>query len=457
MVNALKNLWKQKCVLIVLIFAQLLLNFIGMFLPEGFQKVLMSSSGCVLLAINVYAVYNQRHNVIIMLLNIMLLYFNYSLVSAVYWNVDALHSIFEPYCYKDFLYSINIVLLFFGTYAVLLKDNSAIDRTAFLSRGKPTFSVVIACSLYIALAPFLFYKTESFGTRGIITVWYEYSLVIMIVALRFCRRDLRAVGMLLVASAWLILHGLLHGERVLALQMMIVWGLYLLLHVLSFKLVIPACIAGILLFTIFGMYRGLSALEGNALSNAFAYLLRGGLTNDTSYFAYWASLSIMRFADVVSFWERPLYFLRYLLYIVFGSIVPDVNLSTLSMQYNVHTGGGWLPFYANFWLGFPGVLLAGAGVAWLLNTVSRLVKGRHYLNYLTLYIIATCPRWYLYSPSSITRGILIFSAFYCACLIAQAVVSHFWSRKETHIPVIPDRSKKRLVFVWEWLKNQERR
>lgn len=455
MINKLSALWKQKKIIIILILAQLILNCIGTILSEEFQKGLMISSGCVLLAASIYATYSQRQNILLLLLNIVLLYFNYSLVSAVYWSVEALDPIFKSYNYVDFLRSINILLLFFGTYTVLLKDNSSINRKAFLKKGKPNFLVVIACALYIAMAPFLFYKTESFGTRGIITVWYEYSLIVMIVALRFCHRDIRAVIMLLLASAWLIVHGLLHGERILALQMMIVWGLYLLLHVLSLKLVIPACIGGILLFTLFGMYRGLNALEGNFISGAISYLSRGGLANDTSYYAYWASMSIMRYADVVAFWERPLYLLRYLLYIILGSSVPDVNLSTLSMAYNAHAGGGWLPFYANFWLGVPGIILAGAGVAWLLNLVSRLSKGRHYLNYLAVYIIATCPRWYLYSPAHITRGIFIFSVFYCACLIAQAVMPHIWPCLKVNVPKLPFLLKKYIAVAWEWLKKQE--
>ena len=171
------------------------------------------------------------------------------------------------------------------------------------------------------------------------------------------------------------------------------------------------------------MYRGLSDLDGNVLESVFNSLLRGGLANDTSYAAYQTSMNILRFADITSLWNRLLYFLKYLLYIVAGSAVPDVNLSILALEVGGHGGGGWLPTYAYFWLGYIGVIAAGVGLAWLVNTTTNLQKRRSYLNYLALYIVATSPRWYLYSPSPLTRGLLMFTLFFVAAVAAEKIVS----------------------------------
>ena len=420
------ELWQRRHIWIILLAVQIILNMIGQYLPAEFQIVLMASSGVLLLAVSVYAVYTQRSNMIVMLLNIMLFYFNYSLVAAVYWNTDSLHQIFAGYTWVEFLKCINIELIFYGAYAMMLKDNPKACKTVYLLKEKPDYLIVAACSLYIAVAPFLFYNTESFGVRGVVTPLYEYALIVMIVGLCFSRRDNKAIALLLVASAWIILHGLMHGERVLALQMMIVWGLYLLLHILSIKLIIPACIAGIFLFTIFGIFRGATSLNSSSFYFVAKKLLTDGMVNDTSYFAYWASMSIERFASITPFFERLLYLVKYCTYIVAGSAIPNVHLSQLAAQYNTNLGGGYLPFYAYFWLGYLGPLLAGVAVAKLINKITALDVKQKYRNYLSIYLVATAPRWYLYSPATITRGVMFFSLFYFACTMFNKWAPDIW-------------------------------
>ena len=427
-----KDLWQRKRIWIILLAVQILLNMIGQLLPDEIQIVLMASSGIVLLAFSTYAVYTQRSNILVVLLNIMLLYFNYSLVAAVYWNTNLLEPFFKDYSWREFLKCINIELLFYGAYAVLLKDKPKANKRVYLLKGKANYLIVAMCSLYIAAAPFLFYHTEKFGVRGVITPLYEYALLIMIIGLRFCRRDVKGLVPLLLASAWIIMHGLMHGERVLALQMMIVWGLYLLLHMLSVKLIIPACVAGILFFSIFGIFRGAASLDGNFLKVTLHRLLNGGMANDTSYYAYWAGMSINRLAGITPFYERLFLFAKYIGYIFLGSAIPDANLSLLSSTVNFHYGGGWLPFYMYFWLGYPGVLLAGIGLAALINKVAKLRNKRTFCNYLSIYLVATAPRWYLYAPATLTRGVLLFSLFYYTCAVAN----------------------KWMPFLWAWVKNK---
>ena len=415
--DRLKLLWQEKRILIILLTVQITLNSIGQFLPDGFQVAIMALSGAVLLVFSVYAVYEMRGNILVMLLNIMLLYFNYSLVVAVYWKANALNPIFTGYTREEFLKCINIELLFYGAYVLFLDGKIVVDKFVYVRKATPKYFVVAMCSLYIALAPFLFYHTESFGVRGIITAPYEYSLIVMIVGLCFSKRKVTAILPLAVASLWIIAHGLMHGERILALQMIIIWGVYLLLHKLTIKLIVPACIVGVFSFTVFGIFRGATSLDGDFVKSTVNHLLNERMANDTSYYAYWASMSIERFAEATPFFERLLYFIKYVGYVFLGSIIPNFNLSTLSVQLNVHVGGGWLPFYTYFWGGYIGSLLTGVGLAALLNKATNLHKKRNFLNYLAIYLVATAPRWYLYAPATLTRGVLFFALFYGGCCL----------------------------------------
>ena len=415
----LQNVWNVKKVWIILVVVQVIANTLVKALDMGGYAVMMASSGLLLLALSGYVTWYQRNNLLSFLLSIVLLYFNYSLVASVYLNAGSLPAHFSGYSLGELLRSMNIVLVFYIAYLCTLKGGPVKDRGVFQEKNATDWMVSAAGAAYVALAPFLFYHTEAFGVRGIASTFYEYALIVLLVALSFSGRNWKALVVLLGSSAWMILHGLLHGERVLALQIMIVWGIYLLLHVLSLKLIIPGCIAGIFLFTIFGMYRGLNALEGNVFYNVFQSLLHGGMANDTSYAAFQTSLNVIRYGDLLSIWERLWLFIKYLAYIFAGSAVPDVNLALLALEVGWHGGGGWLPVYFYFWLGFPGVIASGALLGWLVNKVSNLNRKRGYLNYLALYLVATSPRWYLYSPAPLTRGVLMYTLAYVGAVVVH--------------------------------------
>lgn len=424
MLAAAQKLWQKRKIWIIAVFVQICLNLLAMALGPFVQKVCMFTSGALFLALSGYTIYVQRRSMVKTCLNIMLFYFNYSVVFAVYWNPGNLPEIFKGYDFSEFLYCACVLLLFYLAYTVFLNEEKTEDKTIFLRKGKPGTWVVAACTAYIALAPFLFYKTEVFGTRGVITSFYEYSLIVMIVAMRFTGRDIKHVAPLLCASGWIILHGLLHGERILALQMIIAWGLYLMLQWLSIKLVVIGTLCGVFGFTVFGIFRGANTMSGgNVFGATLKSLLSSGMANDTSYYAYLASLSISRLTNAMPIWERILYLLRYLAYVFAGSAVSDAQVSALAAEYNHHYGGGWLPFYADFWLSWPGVILIGVALAWVIDNFALFKKKHMLARYLGLYIVATSPRWYLYTPVSLTRGVLMFCLFYCLCVVGNNVLN----------------------------------
>lgn len=414
------NMWNEKKVWIILVVVQVFANALINALNHGGHVVAMATSGLLLMAIAVYATWYQRKNLLSFMLNIVLLYFNYSLVAGVYWNTESMSGIFSSYSYAELLRGINVVLIFYVVYLCTLSGCEVREKRVFLEKSTPNWLITAGGAAYIALAPFLFYHTETFGVRGIASAFYEYALIILLVALAFSGRDWKALILLAISSAWIVLHGLMHGERVLALQLMLVWGLYLLLHILSLKMIVPACVVGIFVFTIFGVYRGISELNGDVFSNILHRLLDGGMANDTSYAAFQTSLNVLRLAEQSTIWERLWLFLKYLAYIFAGSAVPDTNLALLAFEkIGWHGGGGWLPVYFDFWLGFPGVIASGVLLGWLINKVSALNRKRDYLNYLALYVVATSPRWYLYSPAPLTRGLLMYTLAFIGATVVH--------------------------------------
>lgn len=433
MKECLLDVWKRRSVMLIVVALQFVMNLIGLSLADGVQKGLMVSSGIVFLLMSVYGCYLQRKNILGFVLNIVLLYFNYSLVASVYWNAGNLHRLFAKYEWSDFLRCINIVMVFYASYLCTLKETLSVDRRIFLEKYSPNYLVVLGCAAYIAVAPLLFYHTETFGIRGQAGAPYEYSLVVLIAGLRFTGRKVKPLALLLAASMWMMAHGLLHGERVLALQMAIVWALYLAMQWISLKLIIPVGVVGIFVLTMFGKFRGVNALQGNFLETVFNTLLKGGLANDTSFAAFQSGMNILRLEDVTFIGSRIFLGIKYLLYVVLGNVIEDVHLTTLALAVGWHGGGGWLAFYAHFWLGYPGVILFGMAVGWLVNKTTALEPNRLFVNFMALYVVATSPRWYLYSPAPLTRGMLIFMAFYGAAMLGDRWSRQFWNWLKAHL------------------------
>ena len=421
----MKRIWqklnKEKLVVILLVLIQVFVNKSAIYADPEQQVVCMVASGILLLLLSVYALYIQRKNMMWFMAGILVLYFNYSLAASVYFSPDALPKSYKPFVYGELLRGVNIVLVFLAVFLCVLKKGTGENKRLFTEKFSCDWLVTVGASVYIAAAPFLFYSTESFGTRGIASAFYEYSLIVLIVALAFCGRNLKALFLLLIASGWIIVHGLLHGERILALQMMIALGVYLMLHKISLKLIIPGCLVGIFVFTLVGLSRGLTDLEGDIITQAFEFLKTRGMANDTCYAAFKTSLNVIRFADVTPWPDRMLFFLRYLLYIVAGSAVKDVNLAVLALKVGTHGGGGWLPVYFYFWLGYLGVILSGAALGKLVNKLSEVHVGDKFLSYLALYVVSTLPRWYLYSPAALTRGLLMYILVFTAAALAHRI------------------------------------
>ena len=104
---------------------------------------------------------------------------------------------------------------------------------------------------------------------------------------------------------------------------------------------------------------------------------------------------------------------QFILYIFLGSKIVDSNLAVYTRQYYVHYYGGVLPLYMYFYLGILGIMFIVLYLKfWIKKMNESSKKVSHLQRCLCIYISACVPRWYLYSPSSLFRGVLIFIFVY---------------------------------------------
>lgn len=92
------------------------------------------------------------------------------------------------------------------------------------------------------------------------------------------------------------------------------------------------------------------------------------------------------------------------------------NLANLTLPYFYHCFGGVLPVFFQFYLGPIGVILASVYVSFVIRFISRACEvvnppSRMLLTpaigIISMYVSTSCFRWILYSPSQITRGLLL--------------------------------------------------
>lgn len=377
----------------------------------------LAAAGVLLTALPLWTTVRVRQHLPLLVVAGLLLYFHYSVAAAVYWKPDAVPAIFARYSRAELLSGAGVVLLFWAALTAVLPGAHRPDLAVFSqkSAGNPLLSA--PCAAYIALAPVLFYRSSAFGVRGSGSTLYEYAVIVLVVGLSVCGRRPGQLALLGAASGLYCLHSLVYGERITVMQAAIVWGLYLLLHRLTVRTMLAAAAAGLVLLTLAGMFRGAASWQPGALREALHALADRRLANDTAYFAYQSGLSIRRLEAVWGWAGRLGQLGSYLLYLVFGSAVPNSNLSVLAAENSHNWGGGWLPFYGHFWLGAPGTVLLALGAAALLRRGCRLDSAHPVRCYLGLYLVASCPRWYLYSPSQLVRG---------AVLVAVGVAAAGW-------------------------------
>ena len=173
-----------------------------------------------------------------------------------------------------------------------------------------------------------------------------------------------------------------------------------------------------------GSQRGGFSLSLSGMADAISSIFKEGASLDTAYSAYYTSLSFIKTEELLGFGERFLMFLKFCLsMIVGGSKVPGSNLSEYTRQYFVHYYGGVLPFYGHFYLGFAGVIAFGVIVALYMNLILKNKKRKNGVGAcVSAYVIATVPRWYLYSPSSLIRGVALLAAVYFFTYFADSIL-----------------------------------
>ena len=369
----------------------------------------------VLLCLSFSNLYRVRNNLLLVAIYGVIAYCNYSIVFAN--HVLDITSIFTSLS-GSLVDSKGIgILLVFSLclWLFLPKEIGNLKLKPLSSVGKKNFFVIAGVLAALCLIFVVgFGRPDKDGERGTPTTFYEYSIVLFIVGFYYSRSSKLTKAALTFLMILYAAQNFVFGGRITGLQVIICFVLCELVGYVNFrKLIIPASI-GFVLLSLIGGFRASAKIDISSIITTIEILFDRGFALDTAYSSYYTSLTFLGSLDFTSFSKRMEMLLKWLLSIILGgNAVPGASVPNYTRQYFVHYFGGVLPFYGYFYLGFFGVVLFAIWVSLLTGAINRLEASSHFLyRCMATYVSCTAFRWYLYSPSQITRGVLIVMAVY---------------------------------------------
>lgn len=370
-----------------------------------------------ILGINAIALYRGKKNWNTIICFALLLWFNYSFFAAnLYWPIQNFFTGWKN-TVNIMVMSVNILLVFTTVLTLALPKSIENSVRNFFEETSKRHNSLIVIGISILLMLILIYgfsRPSIAGQRGTSSSMYEYAIILFIVAFMYSQSKFSRIIISLIAILY-ILQDLIFGGRVTALQLLIMLFLIILSYRAKVKDMLPFLIVGLIIFSGIGAFRAGFVLNTDSISNVWKQLFNSKFVLDTSYSAFYTSGTFIMAEDVCSTFLRFKMFLKFLLSILLGSSVPDSNLAIYTRSMWVHYYGGVLPFFGHFYLGYFGVIIVAILIAYFIRKLVINPKQTFFCDCLCIYFIATTPRWYLYSPTPLLRGVLFFSLFYFVC------------------------------------------
>ena len=368
------------------------------------------------LAVSVVNFWKSRKNVFHLVIYGFILFCNYSICVSLYINpIDGIYTSLVHTEYGRIsiciLFLFNSLLWLLNTSMIREQDCSELFIKDENYNGMIAIGAII---LLMLIFVFGFGRSVADGERGTVSSIYEYSVMIFLMGFMYSGNNKFFKVMLLIIAALYCVQDLIYGGRITSLQMIIM--VYLVFfHDKKINLIkiAPLVLLGLLVFSAVGELRGNFNFSIESLVNAFESLLGGSFSLDTAYAAFYASQVFVKVSFLDSWIIKLSNLWAFFASVFFGGRVPNSNLSSYTQNMFWHGGGGLTPFYMYYYLGIGGVLLTAIYIAFLLKKFKW--NKSYFSKVIVIYLSCTVPRWYLYSPVSIIRGLLILAILYATC------------------------------------------
>lgn len=290
------------------------------------------------------------------------------------------------------------------------EENKIIDVSTEDFKYKKILIHTLQIGLVLILCYHLFFNITT------ATTILEYSILLFIFALYFSKDDKKnriVTEILLVIFA---IYSLKNGDRIAVLQIILADFIINYIDKIKIKQIIILMIIGIIVFTLFGLYGDFLVYGHDFKDLTLKYTVdtikERRFALDTSVSSYFTGVSMIDVSENYTIGSRVKNGIEFFTkYTFIGSKSNYEQLSYKIRTYQINYGGGFITCYFYFWFSWIGVIFISTYVGVLIKKV--IVHDTSlYKSLLSIFIISTVPRWYLYEPLLLFRGVILFSIFY---------------------------------------------
>lgn len=362
-----------------------------------------------------------RNNRLLLLVAIVLAYLCYSIAFVNYLSplLTTMYTVYRNTpeagtALSALLLFISCLLLFMPDRVVPFGEGQTLVGGA---RCNAVFEVVLLIVLGLILV-FGFGRPDAIGEdRGSPSALYEYSMILFLLGYHFAGGHKGWIAALSVLLGLFALQNIIYGGRVTALQLLLIIFFCVFNKKTSTKVFVSSIVFGLLAFTFMGAIRtGLAHAGLSDYLDALNDSTSRGFAWDTAYSSWHTSITFVKYGGIIPDSERLVLLGQWVKSVFLGGSVPRCNLANLTLPYFYHCFGGVFPVFFQFYLGPIGVTVASAFVAFVIRFVDRACEMGELpsgalltpaLSIAAMYVCTSCFRWILYSPSQITRGLLL--------------------------------------------------
>lgn len=398
----------------------MLLIILSLFLDSSVYTNIIAA--ILTLVFSLLLLYKSKKNLLIFLVTFFMFYCNYSIIVGEYFTMGNLGApMIQVKTVDNYGLLIRIMLVFTSIVALFYKGKK-VDLNNF--KLVPKDNIVIFYGLFLVLIYILLFginRSDLTSYTISITPIYEYSILIFIFAYYASGRSLLRKSILVLLFVAFILQDFYYGGRITSLQLMLLCMIVLFIKKLSIKTIIFGGSIGIFINSLVNVYRQNYSIQSISIFDVATELLNNLFVFNTPVYAYYASATHIAAEYFLSIEERLTSFFTWLSFIFMGSNnnIGDVTHYVNKSYYNNH-GGGLIFSHFYFWFSWLGVLLIALVIVFFLN---RIGAGKtDYLKIIAITMVISVPRWYLYTPLSLLRPILIVSILYVIFTIVHQVL-----------------------------------
>jgi hypothetical protein len=319
---------------------------------------------------------------------------------------------------------VGVLLLFCFIITLLMPSNLRPVglRAIFTNPANKNTIIVVAALLALGYILVTGYDMPGIGERrgSPTSTAYEASFAILLVAYYFCGDNKPLRCSLLAVSLCLAAQCIIGGDRIAAIQFILVYFTIYHLEDIPIKRMMSIGFFSLVFLVLVGSLRGtiLSSFSLDEIVSTLEELIntKGGYIGFPA--AYHASLTSIDFATVIPDSERLYYLKQFLLGQILGlKNVADANLTNVTYRYYWHNGGSICSVFGFFYLGFVGVALSALLTVFYNHIVARVsVKANPLLVIMASTYIVLAFRWYSYTPTPLIRTmcqtLLLFAVSY---------------------------------------------